>query len=193
MISTLLIAVALSLDAFAVSIASGICVSDLKFRHALRSSFSFGAFQFAMPLIGWILGGTFRSYIQGFDHWIAFGLLALVGGKMIKESFETKNPASCSDEEKAKADIRDPKILLLLSVATSIDALAVGLSYSVIHAPIVGPAAVIGAVTFFICLFGAEFGKRIGSRFERWADLAGGIVLIGLGLQILIEHLSKGI
>jgi putative Mn2+ efflux pump MntP len=192
-ISILLIAVALSLDAFAVSVASGICVSNLKFRHALRSSFSFGAFQFAMPLAGWLLGGTFRAYIQGFDHWIGFGLLALVGGKMIKESFETKNPASCSDEEKAKADIRDPKTLILLSVATSIDALAVGLSYSVVNAPILGPAAVIGTVTFLVCLVGAEFGKRIGSRFKRWADLAGGIVLIGLGVNILIEHLAKGI
>ena len=111
MISILLIAVALSLDAFAVSVASGICVSNLKFRHALRSSFSFGAFQFAMPLAGWLLGGTFRAYIQGFDHWIGFGLLALVGGKMIKESFKTKNPASCSDEEKANA--ADPVLNLI--------------------------------------------------------------------------------
>jgi len=192
-VSTLLLALALSMDAFAVSVASGICVSNLSFRHALRASLSFGAFQFAMPVAGWLLGSTFRAYIQGFDHYIALALLAFVGGKMIKESFEAKDPASCSDEEKAKSDIRDFKTLMLLSVATSIDALAVGLYYSVLGSPILGPAAVIGAVTFALCLAGTEFGKRIGARFERWAELAGGIVLIGLGIKIFVEHLSKGL
>jgi manganese efflux pump family protein len=192
-IPTLLVALALSMDAFAVSIASGICVSKLGFRQALRASLSFGAFQFAMPVIGWLLGGTFSAYIRGLDHWIAFALLGLVGGKMVAESFRLKDPASCSDEEKSKSDIRDLRTLLVLSVATSIDALAVGLSYSVIDAPILGPAAIIGAVTFALCLIGTEFGKRIGSRFERWATLAGGIVLVGLGVDILAEHLIKGI
>jgi manganese efflux pump family protein len=190
-ISTLLIALALSMDAFAVSIASGICVADLRLKHALRASLSFGAFQFAMPVVGWLLGGTFRSYIQGFDHWIAFGLLALVGGRMIAESFERKDPSSCSDAEKTKADIRDLKTLLVLSIATSIDALAVGLSYSVLGSPIVGPAILIGVVTFALCLAGTEFGKRIGARFERWASLAGGLVLVGLGVKITAEHIIE--
>jgi len=189
LISTLLVALALSMDAFAVSIASGVCVSALSLKHALRASLSFGAFQFAMPIAGWFLGGTFRAYIQGFDHWIAFGLLALVGGKMIAESFERKDPASCSEEEKARADIRDPKTLLILSVATSIDALAIGLSYSVVGSPILGPAALIGIVTFALSLAGTEFGKRIGARFERWASLAGGLVLVGLGVKIAVEHI----
>jgi putative Mn2+ efflux pump MntP len=193
MLSTILVALALSMDAFAVSIASGVCVTRLSFGHAFRASLSFGAFQFAMPLVGWLLGGTFRSYIQGFDHWIAFGLLALVGGKMIKESFELKDPSSCSEEEKARSDIRDLRTLLVLSVATSIDALAVGLYYSVLGAPILGPAVVIGVVTFALCMAGTEFGKRIGARFERWAELAGGATLAGIGLKILIEHLAKAV
>ncbi len=193
MLATLLVALALSMDAFAVSIASGVCVVDLSFRHALRASLSFGAVQFAMPLAGWLLGGAFRAYIQGFDHWIAFGLLALVGGRMIVEAFERKDPASCSDEEKARSDIRDPKTLILLSIATSIDALAVGLSYSVVGSPMVGPAAIIGVVTFALCLVGTEFGRRIGARFERWATLAGGLVLVGLGVKIAVEHVLERI
>lgn len=193
MLSTLLIALALSMDALAVSIASGICVARLSFRHALRASLFFGAFQFAMPLAGWLLGGTFRAYIQVFDHWIAAGLLGLVGGRMIWESFHARDPASCSDDQKARTDIRDLKTLLFLSVATSLDALAVGLSYSVIGAPILVPAAIFGLVTFALCMVGTEFGKRIGARFQRWAELAGGIVLIAIGIEIVAEHLSKGI
>jgi manganese efflux pump family protein len=193
MIAVLLVALALAMDAFAVSVASGICIADLKLKHALRASLSFGLFQFAMPVIGWLLGSTFSSYIRRFDHWIAFALLGFVGGKMIKESFEAKDAASCSDDEKARADIRDFRTLMLLSVATSIDALAVGLYYSVLGAPILAPAAIIGVVTFALCLVGTEFGKRIGSRFERWATLAGGIALVGIGLKILVEHLLKSL
>jgi manganese efflux pump family protein len=189
LLASLLVALALAMDAFAVSVASGICISDLKFRHALRASLFFGVFQFAMPVAGWLLGGTFRAYIQGFDHWIAFGLLALVGGKMIVESFEKKDEAACDGDEGKKADIRDLKTLTLLAIATSIDALAVGLYYSVLGKAIWGPAAIIGAVTFVLCLLGTEFGRRIGARFERWATLVGGIVLVGIGLKILIEHL----
>lgn len=193
MISTLLVALALSMDAFAVSVASGICVARLSFRHALRASVFFGAFQFAMPLAGWLLGSSLRAYIQGFDHWIALGLLGIVGGRMIIGSFGFKDPASCSDEEKAKSDIRDLKTLAALSLATSIDALAVGISYSVLGAPILGPAAAIGLVTFAVCMAGTEFGKRIGPRFERWAELVGGAALIGIGLEIALTHLIKGI
>lgn len=195
MIQTLLLALALSMDAFAVSVASGICIAQLRPFHALRASAAFGLFQFAMPVTGWLLGGTFSSSIKGFDHWIAFGLLAFVGGKMLKEFFESKSKddASCEDAEAGKSDIRDLKTLLILSVATSIDALAVGLYYSVLGSPILGPAVVIGLVTFALCLIGVEFGKHIGSRFERWATLAGGIVLIGIGLKIVAEHLVRSI
>jgi len=193
MFATLLISVALSMDAFAVSVASGICVTKLSFRHAFRASFFFGLFQFAMPIAGWLLGATFRVYIQGFDHWIAAGLLSLVGGKMILGFFKKKSAASCPDDGEPSSDIRDLKTLLVLSVATSLDALAIGLSYSVLHSAILGPAAIIGFVTFALCLAGTEFGRRLGSRFERWAELTGGLVLIGIGVSILIEHLSQGI
>jgi putative Mn2+ efflux pump MntP len=192
MLTYLLVAVGLSMDAFAVSVSSGICIKDLRFRHALRASLSFGLFQFLMPIAGWLLGGTFRTHIQRFDHWIAFGLLAFVGGKMALESFEIEDPASCDDEQ-ARKSILDPKTLLVLSVATSIDALAVGLSYSMLNEPILLPSTIIGLVTFALCLVGTEFGKRIGAKLERWAELAGGVVLVGIGLKIAIEHLLKAI
>jgi putative Mn2+ efflux pump MntP len=189
MLQIVLIALALSMDAFAVSIGSGICVPSIKPFHALRASLAFGFFQFAMPVAGWLIGGSFRSLIQGFDHWIAFGLLLLIGGKMVLEFFTAKDRqnSSCDD---TRSDIRNPWTLLLLAVATSIDALAVGLSYSILGAPILIPAIVIGAVTFVLCLIGVEFGKRIGARFERWAELTGGLILVFIGTRILIEHLG---
>jgi manganese efflux pump family protein len=193
MLQVLLVAIALSMDAFAVSIGSGVCVPYIRPYHAIRASLAFGFFQFAMPVLGWLLGSAFSSLIQGFDHWIAFGLLAFVGVKMVLESFKVEDPASCSDEERAKSDIRNAGTLLVLAFATSIDALAVGLSYSVLGTPILLPAAIIGAVTFALCAAGIEFGKRIGARFERWAELAGGVVLVGIGAKILIEHLVKAL
>jgi putative Mn2+ efflux pump MntP len=192
MFQTLLIALGLSMDAFAVSVSSGICTDQLKPRHILRGSFFFGMFQFAMPILGWLLGMNFRAVIQNFDHWIAFILLAFIGGKMVKESFEAE-PVACEDngesERISKTDVRDTRTLLTLSVATSIDALAVGLSYSLLGKPILSPAAVIGAITFTVCLLGFEFGKRIGYLIEKRAELAGGIILIAIGIKILLEHL----
>lgn len=181
---------ALAMDAFAVSVSAGICVADLRFRHALRAAFAFGFFQFAMPLLGYALGSGFAAYIRAWDHWLAFGLLVLVGAKMIKESFEIRDEASCSEDDLKKKNVLDPRTLLVLAVATSIDALAVGVSYSVIDAPIWLAAGIIGVVTFALCLVGCEFGKRIGARFERWAEVAGGVALIGIGAKILIEHLA---
>jgi manganese efflux pump family protein len=189
MLQTILIALALAMDAFAVSIGSGVCVPFIRPFHALRASLAFGLFQFAMPVAGWLLGGAFKSLIQGFDHWIAFALLAFIGGKMAVESFEVKDPSACTDEERARGDIRNPWTLLVLALATSVDALAVGLSYSVLGTPILMPAGIIGIVTFGLCAVGIEFGKRIGARFERWAELGGGIVLVGIGVKILLEHL----
>jgi len=191
MLEILLLAFALAMDAFAVSIGAGICVPGMRLFYALRASFAFGLFQFGMPLVGWLLGGAFRSYIQGIDHWIAFGLLAFVGARMVIESFAVKENGSCSDEGRKKADVRKLGTLLVLSVATSVDAMAVGLSYSVVGTPILLPAAAIGAITFLLCAVGVEFGKRIGARFERWAELAGGLVLIAIGTRILIEHLAE--
>ncbi len=187
-----LVAIALSMDAFAVSVSSGICIPHLKLRHALRASFAFGSFQFLMPVAGWLAGSAFRSHIQGFDHWIAFILLAFVGGKMIKESFDVEDPGSCDDKGEAKG-ILDLKTLLMLAVATSIDALAVGVSYSVLDQPILLPSVIIGIVTFVLCLVGTEFGKKLGTTFERWAEMAGGSMLILIGLKILVEHVLKSV
>jgi len=192
MLQTILIALGLSMDAFAVSVSSGICTDQLKPRYIFRGSFFFGFFQFAMPLLGWFLGTNFRTSIQNFDHWIAFILLAFIGGKMIKESFEQETIA-CEDEEVpeklSRTDVRDMKALLTLSVATSIDALAVGLSYSILGKTILFPAATIGLITFAVCLVGFEFGKRISFLIEKRAELVGGLILIAIGVKILLEHL----
>jgi len=191
MLTYILVALGLSADAFAVSVSSGICVKELKFRHALRASLVFGFFQFGMPILGWILGGTFKIYIEKFDHWIAFALLAFVGGRMLKEAFEIEEPSSCSDEEAKKKSILNWGTLVVLAVATSIDALAVGLSYSMLGELILIPALIIGSITFIVCMIGTEFGKRLGARFERWAEVFGGLVLIGIGVKILAEHIGR--
>jgi putative Mn2+ efflux pump MntP len=196
MISLLLIALSLSMDAFAVSLGSGICIRGLRTFHAIRASFFFGLFQFAMPLAGWYLGSIFASYIEAFDHWIAFALLAFIGGRMALEAWKKK--AECSDGQSGQtevslpADIRSLKTLLVLSVATSIDAFAVGISLNIMALNVRVSAAVIGGVTFAVCLCGFEFGRRIGLALEKWAQLAGGIILIGIGVKILIQHLLAG-
>jgi putative Mn2+ efflux pump MntP len=192
MLTYILVAIGLAMDAFAVSVSSGVCIPDLKPRYSFRAALAFGLFQFAMPVIGWFAGEAFRSLIQGFDHWIAFILLAFVGGKMALEGLQQKDEAAC-EEPGSRRSILDLGGLLVLAVATSIDALAVGLSYSVIGTPILLPATIIGIVTFLLSLLGCEFGKRIGARFERWAELAGGLVLIGIGAKILLEHLIKAV
>jgi len=153
MLTYVLAGIALSMDAFAVSVSSGICIADMKFRHALRTAFMFGLFQFIMPLLGYAAGSTFADLIQTWDHWLAFGLLAFVGGKML------------------------------------IDALAVGISYSLIQAPIWLASSIIGLITFVLCLLGCEFGKRLGAKFELGAEILGGVVLLGIAVKILLEHL----
>jgi putative Mn2+ efflux pump MntP len=190
-IPVLLIAVSLSLDAFAVSISAGICMPGLQKRYALRASFFFGLFQFVMPIAGWFLGAVFEDRIKSFDHWIAF-VLAFVGGKMIVEALPLGKPADSSSSgpvDCKTTDIRNIKTLMLLALATSIDALAVGVSLSITGENILGSSVLIGAVTLVVCLFGFEFGRRIGVVFEKWAELIGGIILIGIGIKILVEHL----
>ncbi len=191
MLTWILVAMSLAADAFAVSVSNGMCIPKLKLRYALRAAFFFGFFQFGMPLVGWLLGGTFQSFISGFDHWVAFGLLAAIGGKMLRDSFRITDPSLCLDGEEAeKKTILNLRTLFLLSIATSIDALAVGLSYRMAGEPILFPALIIGVITFVLSFVGTEFGKRIGSRLERWAELGGGLVLIGIGVKVLVEHLT---
>jgi putative Mn2+ efflux pump MntP len=194
MLEIILIAVSLSMDAFAVSVSSAACTKNLTRFHMLRASFAFGLFQFLMPLVGWFIGASFNSYIRSFDHWIAFALLAFVGGKMLIEVFqewkEDPDADSCPvDEEEKKRDLSSKRIVLLLAIATSIDALAVGMSFSVIGREALLPSVIIGFVTFFICLSGFFFGKKLGILFGRYAQLAGGCILIGIGIRILLQHI----
>ncbi|MDR1239905.1 MAG: manganese efflux pump MntP family protein [Treponema sp.] len=219
MLPVILIGLSLSMDAFAVSVSSGICIPGLRPFHAIRASLSFGIFQFIMPLAGWYLGSAFAAYINAVDHWIAFGLLALIGGKELWEALTEKAAAGpCGPDEapgeggsaarepgapepgarehetrgpKKSADIRNTLTLLNLSVATSIDALAVGISLSIMGHNIWLSAAVIGGVTFLVCLSGFEFGRRLGGLFRKGARIAGGLILIGIGVKILAEHLFR--
>ena len=168
------------MDAFAVSITSGITVRHLRIKHALKIALFFGFFQAIMPIIGWLSGMSLRNIISGFDHWIAFGLLSIIGCKMIYESFKLK---------KEKINPQNIYILFILSIATSIDALAVGLSLSFLKVAIILPAIIIGVVTFLLSFFGVYVGNKVGHFFERKIEMIGGLVLIGIGLKILIEHL----
>jgi putative Mn2+ efflux pump MntP len=179
----LLIALGLAMDAFAVSIAVGLVLERVSYRHLFRLAFHFGLFQFAMPVLGWMAGGTFASYLSAFDHWVAFGLLASIGGRMLWESrYEHRSFAG--------ADPTRGWILIALSVATSIDALAVGLSLAMLGVSIWTPAVIIGLVAAAMSAVGGAFGSRLGKRWERRAEAVGGLLLIGIGLHVLFSHLT---
>lgn len=177
------IAVALAMDAFAVSIISGSVFRHLHIRHGIRMALFFGAFQSFMPLLGWAAGQSLHTHIQPFDHWLAFGLLTFIGGKMVFESLKIEKV------EKALSDPSNLIVLLALSIATSIDALAVGLTLSLVTEHIFSAVLLIGVITFVIALMGWEIGKRVGRFFETQIELAGGLILIGIGFKILLEHL----
>ena len=183
-IRILAIAVALAMDAFAVSIATGVNLKNVNSRQMFRLSWHFGLFQALMPIIGWSAGLSIRSHIEHYDHWIAFGLLALVGGHMIKEAFQD------GKAEKPIKDYTKGMTLVMLSVATSIDALAVGFSLSLLKISIWMPALIIGIVAGTFTLIGMRIGERIGAanRLSLYAETIGGVVLIGIGLNILYEH-----
>ncbi len=183
LITIFLTSIGLAMDAFAVSIGGGISLKKVTSKDAIVIATFFGGFQFIMPLLGWLSGLFFRDFILSFDHWIAFGLLTLIGGKMLYESFQ-------DEEEDEGTDFRNLYVLSTLAIATSIDALAVGLTFSVIQTPIVQASIIIGIITFLICLFGVFIGNKIGHLFEKQAEIIGGIILIGIGVKILIEHLS---
>ena len=178
----IVMAVGLAMDAFAVSIVNGAAYKRLHIKHALLIAAFFGGFQAIMPLIGSLAGLTVKQYIEVYDHWIAFGLLGAVGGKMIYESFKIK-PAR---QNRHPANI---SVLLVLSVATSIDAFAVGITLSLITASIAVAVIIIGLVTFALSYLGVFIGKKFGHFFESKIEAFGGIVLIAIGLKILLEHL----
>ncbi len=181
-ITIFVIAVGLAMDAFAVSIASGVTLKCFQVKPAFRVAVFFGGFQALMPVLGWIAGSSFQKYIQAFDHWIAFGLLSFIGGKMIYESFVIK-------EAESKCDPNNLTTIFILAIATSIDALAVGLSFSVLRVQIITPVIIIGIVTFLLSLVGVYIGGKFGSLFENKIELIGGLVLISIGSKILVEHL----
>lgn len=180
-----LIAVGLSMDAFAVSICKGLKMQRFNVRHAGVIALAFGGFQALMPVIGWFLGKQFESYITGIDHWIAFALLAVIGGKMAVESFKKEEEDSSKENEKL-----DVKELLVLAVATSIDALAVGITFAFLQVSIVPAVSLIGVITFVLSAVGVFIGHKFGAKFKSKAELAGGIILIFIGLKILLEHLG---
>ena len=177
----LLIAVGLSMDAFAVSVCKGLSVKELRPRHALLVGLYFGGFQFLMPVLGWLLGYRFEAMITSVDHWIAFLLLGLIGGNMIRESY--------SEDEEQNDDF-SVKTMLLLAVATSIDALAVGITFAFLSVRILPAAGTIGVTTFLLSAAGAYIGRAFGARWKSGAERAGGVILILIGVKILLEHLG---
>lgn len=183
-LTLVLIAVGLSMDAFAVSITSGIAMKRLHLGHALRIAFFFGAFQLLMPILGWLAGVSLKEFITSWDHWIAFVLLAWIGGKMVYEAVKGDTCERASSEPLALLE------LLMLSVATSIDALAIGLSLSFLGVAIAGPALVIGLITFAISFLGVVLGDRLGCLMGKRMEIVGGVILIGIGVKILWEHLG---
>ena len=178
----LLIAVGLSMDAFAVSITLGLSVSQTKKIQYLIPGFYFGFFQALMPCIGFLAGTLFAFKIQQFDHWITFGLLGFIGGKMIKDSFS-------QTEEKENGNPFNPVTMLVLAIATSIDALAVGVTFAFFTVNIVMAISIIGVTTFCISAAGVKIGSLFGKKYKSKAEFAGGAVLVLLGMKILIEHL----
>jgi len=180
-----LIAVGLAMDAFAVSVAEGIALEKVTHSHTARVALHFGLFQAVMPVLGWLAGTSLRGFVGGLDHWIAFGLLVLIGGEMMVDTFlgfetgEVRQPS------------RGPR-LILLSIATSIDALAVGVSLAMVGVNVWEPALVIGVVTGVLCAAGMELGGRVGPRLEHGAEFIGGAILCIIGIRILLEHLLGG-
>lgn len=182
-IELLLIAVGLSMDAFSVSICKGLTTKKFSWRMALICGLWFGLFQALMPIIGYFLGAQFQELIEAYDHWIAFGLLALIGANMIREALSKK-------EEESTNGALDVKTMFLLAIATSIDALAVGVSFACIQVELWSSVAVIGLTTFLFSVLGVKIGNMFGSKYEKSAGIVGGIILILIGLKILLEHLG---
>lgn len=182
LIELFLIAVGLSMDAFAVSVCKGLAMPKCTFKKAAIVGLWFGGFQALMPAIGYVLGAQFQEAIASIDHWIAFVLLALIGGNMIHEALD-------NDEEEADASL-NVKTMFLLAVATSIDALAIGITFAFLKVNIIPAVCFIGIVTFIISFAGVKIGNVFGSRYKNKAEIVGGIILILLGLKILLEHLG---
>lgn len=190
-----LIGVGLSMDACAVAICKGLAMRRVNYRHALVIAVLFGGFQALMPLVGWALGTRFERFITPVDHWIAFALLAFIGGKMLWDAFRGEDEGDDGasgeglreDGEEPRLDVRE---LVMMAIATSIDALAVGITFAFLQVDIVPAVSLIGATTFVLAFAGVVVGNQFGARFEKPATVVGGTVLIFIGLKILLEHLG---
>ena len=190
-IALIFTAFALSMDAFAVSITKGMTIKNLKKSTALKMALAFGVFQGGMPLLGWALGISFESYIKSIDHWIAFILLGFIGFNMIKGFFDDRKEGKESELEfSATADVDDlsNKEIIMLAVATSIDALAVGISFAFLNVSIIPAASIICIITFLVCVVGVFVGNKVGDIFNGYAELVGGVILILIGFNIFNEH-----
>ncbi len=180
----LIIAISLSFDTFAVSVSSGLILRRIDFVNASKIAVTLALFQAAMPVVGWLVGSGIKNYAESIDHWIAFGILSVLGGKMIYESFR-------SDPEDRSFNPLELKVMIGMAIATSIDALIVGFSFALLDYKILISVGIIGAVTYIVAMLGMLFGKKIGSRNGRRMEVIGGIMLILIGLKILLEHLAK--
>ncbi|HZL09971.1 MAG TPA: manganese efflux pump MntP family protein [Prolixibacteraceae bacterium] len=182
LVTIFLLAIGLSFDSFAVSVCSGLNLPRIRFFQAVKIAIFLALFQACMPLVGWLVGNSIKSLIEPVDHWIVFGLLSLIGGKMIIESL-------ISSEARVIKNPLNIRVILMLSLATSIDALAVGFSFATLLDQIMIAVLIIGAVTFIASMLGILLGKKIGPKINRYAEIAGGLILILIGTKILIEHL----
>lgn len=185
-IELLLIGVGLSMDAFAVSVCKGLAMKKVNKKQAVIIGLYFGGFQGLMPFIGWLLGVSFQKYITSIDHWIAFGLLVFIGGKMILEAVRDSDV----QEIKEKDPPLDHKEMFILAIATSIDALAVGITFAFLDTPILEAVVTIGFTTFILSILGVVVGNFFGTRYKEKAEIAGGIILVLIGVKILLEHLG---
>lgn len=186
-IELFLLGVGLSMDAFAVSVCKGLGMRKLNKKQALIIGLYFGGFQALMPFVGWLLGSQFQKYITSIDHWIAFILLGFIGGKMMIEAVREWNEEEVVDVMDAPIDHKN---MLVLAVATSIDALAVGITFAFLGTPIVEAITIIGITTMVISIAGVVVGNFFGSRYKSKAEFIGGMILVLLGLKILLEHLG---
>lgn len=181
-IEIILVSIGLAMDAFAVSICKGLSMKSMNWKRAIIIGLYFGIFQALMPVIGYLLGSSFSSLITNIDHWLVFALLLYIGGDMIKESFSKK--------ESTNNDNVDFKSMFILAVATSIDALAVGITFAFLKVNLIMAFSLIGVITFVLCVIGVKVGNRFGCKYESKAEFAGGLILILIGVKILLEHLN---
>jgi putative Mn2+ efflux pump MntP len=186
LIELFLIGVGLSMDAFAVSVCKGLAMEKVNKKQAVVIGLYFGGFQALMPLLGWLLGIRFQKYINSVDHWIAFILLALIGGKMVYEAICDKEEVEVGQKDLPL----DHREMVLLAIATSIDALAVGITFAFLDTPIIEAIVTIGCTTFVLSIVGVVVGNFFGTRYQKKAQIAGGVILILIGLKILLEHLG---